>query len=84
MHMAQTTIPRPRYTHGQRVEVLVTDFDTPGFPKTWMAGIVAAAEPRDDGAWDMTVIRDRATAGNRITSLIVGKRGGNKRIRAAV
>lgn len=79
MHMAQTTAPRPKYTAGQRVEVFAFDFETPGYPEVWQLGVVASAVLREDGLWDVLVERDNG----KVTALIVGKRGGNKHIRAA-
>jgi hypothetical protein len=67
-----------KYTTGQRVEVLVVDFETPGFPEIWAAGTIDRIVPigdagrvqafvkRDTGQWDPQVI---------------GVRGGNRRIR---
>lgn len=71
-----------KYPVGQRVEVLVFDFDAPGFPETWIAGTVQAVDPCDNGQADVTVLRDRATAGNRVTGVRVGKRGGSGKLRA--
>jgi hypothetical protein len=77
--MAQS--PKPRYSTGQRVSVRVTDFDTPGFPDAWMAGTITEVTSTETGLWDVLVTRDHATAGNRLTRILVGRRGGGRNIR---
>lgn len=73
-----TKAPAPRFTVGQRVEVLAHDFTLPGQPLTWQAATVTAVEARGDKMWDVQVRAD----GGAWHPQIVGVRGGNKRVRA--
>jgi len=70
-----------QYSEGQEVEVLVTDFSTPGFPRVWMPGTVDRVEPIGDKT--QVFVRRTITGSNNPAweSPIVGKRGGNKNIR---
>ena len=72
-------MPSPKYTVGQRVEVLATDFETPSFPEVWMPGTVRVVDPMDSGRWDVEVDRDNGRTGVR---QVVGQRGGDNLIRA--
>ncbi len=69
----------PKYTVGQRVEVLATDFQTPGFPGVWELGMVTAVEPWRTGRWYVEVARNNG--GSPIWHT-VGTRDGNKYIKA--
>jgi hypothetical protein len=77
--MSTTTAPTARYTLGQSVEVEVTDFSTPGFPSIWAAGTVTTVSALERGLWDIMVV----TEAGHFAPQVVGKRGGNKRIREA-
>jgi hypothetical protein len=69
-----------KYTEGQRVETLEVDFDTPGFPEVWMPGTVDRIEPiGDKGLTQAFVQRNKGGW----SPQIIGKRGGNRRIRSA-
>ncbi|MBM0205765.1 hypothetical protein JNW90_33430 [Micromonospora sp. STR1s_5] len=74
-----TNTPKCRYAPGQRVEVLATNFDKPGFPREWTPATVDSVELREDGKWDVQVTAANGTAHPQI----VGKRGGNKNLREA-
>lgn len=70
------------YREGQEVEVFVTDFQTPGFPRVWKRGTVDRIEPIGDGLTQVFV--RRTIPGNDHPAWecpIVGKRGGNRNIR---
>lgn len=75
------------YEVGQRVEVLTTNFDKPGFPEEWMAGEVAEINPRGDGGHVDIGVRLSGKKDKNGEPLwhreVVGPRGGNKRIRGA-
>jgi hypothetical protein len=74
--------PRPRpahYTIGQAVQVEAPDFTRPGFPVVWQDGVVEALAALDSGHLD---VRVRMLDG-RARVERVGKRGGNRRLRAA-
>lgn len=75
-----TTQTAPKYTTGQPVEVLATDFNTPGFPQAWFPGTVTIVEARDGGLWDVQVRAENGTWHPQI----IGKCGGNRRIRPVV
>lgn len=68
------------YQIGQRVEVLVHNFDVPGFPEQWLGGKVIEVELLnvERRVWDVKVWTDKET----YSMQAVGPRGGNKRIRA--
>ena len=68
----------PKFSPQQRVEVFVTDFNTPGFPKMWTAATVTAVERREDGKFDVSITRDDGAYAHQI----VGTRGGNRNVRA--
>lgn len=68
-----------RYSLGQPVEVLKHDFETPGFPIVWTAGTVTTVEVDDKGMTSLMVV----TVDGRFSPQIVGKRGGNRNLRAA-
>lgn len=68
-----------RYMTGQQVEVFRPDFTTPGFPRTWQPATVEAVTHEDHGTLDVTL---RLTDGSANVQR-VGKRGGNKHLRAA-
>jgi len=71
-------MPGPKYTTGQRVEVLAFDLETPGTPEVWLPGAVTAVDPTDSGRWVVKVAQDNG----RVEWQIVGKHGGSKHIRA--
>jgi hypothetical protein len=74
------TAPAPKFTANQRVEVFVTDFETPGFPRVWKPATVTAVTLRDCGKlFDVNVTRDDGAFAHQI----VGPRGGNSNIREA-
>ena len=75
--MNTKTKPSP-YTTGQRVEVLCHDFTRRDYPRVWLPATVTAVEPRDGGLWDVMVKTDTG----QLQPQIVGKRGGNKNVRA--
>lgn len=68
-----------KYSTGQPVEVLAHDFETPGFPVIWHPATVTSVEAREGGMWDVQVLAAKGTWHPQI----VGKRGGNNRLRAA-
>ena len=76
--MDATSVTAPKYTPGQRVEVLTVDFEALHLPYVWTPGTVTVADPMPGGRWRVVVTCDN---GN-LFRPIVGKRGGNKRIRA--
>jgi hypothetical protein len=79
--MNTTLAPQPKYHIEQRVEVEVTDFETPGFPLAWLPGIVRSVE------WDEKVrlfVLNIAMDSGRSASLLVGRRGGQKALRPLV
>jgi len=70
----------PKYTPGQRVEVLAFDFETPGFSEVWMPVTITAVDPTDSGRW-VEVRRDNGRYSRQILRKY-GKRSRNNRIRA--
>lgn len=71
------------YTEGQEVEVMVTDFETPGFPRVWARGTVDRTEAIGDKGLTQVFVR-REVEGHKNPSWespIVGKRNGNRNIR---
>jgi hypothetical protein len=68
----------PKFSPQQRVEVLASDFNTPGFPKVWFAATVTAVERREDGKFDVSITREDGVYAHQI----VGTRGGNRNVRA--
>lgn len=70
----------PRYTAGQAVEVLRTDFTTPGMPNVWFPGVVAEVAVISDGRVFDALVH---LADGKLTRETFGKRGGGQRIRAA-
>jgi len=91
-------MPGPEYTPGQRVEVLVIDFQTPGFPEVWETGTIAVMQRAEYLGIDpvtgrTAVVVDltddvrwdvQVARGNGRPPIwqLVGHRGGNNRIRA--
>ena len=77
MPTPQQTSP---YTTGQQVEVFRQDFKVPGFPHVWHSATVeAVTNDGDHGLFDVTLRLADGTANVQR----VGKRGGNKNLRAA-
>lgn len=77
-YMSTATRTRPSYTLGQSVQVRLHDFKAEGMPLGWVAGTVTAVEAREGGFTDLMV----TSVDGRFSPQIVGKRGGNKNIRA--
>lgn len=77
------TMRAAKFTAGQAVEVEVTDFSTPGYPRIWAPGVVESVTVQDEkrGLWNVHV--KRTDTENAWAPQVVGPRGGNKRIRAA-
>ena len=90
-------MPGPKYTPGQRVELLATDFETDGFPEVWMTGTIVAMQRVEllgiDPVTGRTAVVDlmddvrwdvevALDNGRRPRWAVVGQRGGNKLIRA--
>jgi hypothetical protein len=73
-----TTAQATKYQINQQVELQVHDFKAPGQPLVWIAATVENIAECDHGLIDLTLARtDGITTVER-----VGKRGGNKRVRA--
>ena len=72
------TTTHPPYTAGQSVEVFTSDFSQRHYPRVWIATTVSDVQARDGGMWDVTVVVNGARRVER-----VGKRGGNRNLRAA-
>jgi ribosomal protein S18 acetylase RimI-like enzyme len=68
------------YRVGQTVEVQVTDFSTRGRPRVWRRGTVERITQGAGGLSDVFVVGED---GERLPTQIVGRRGGNQRIRPA-
>jgi hypothetical protein len=72
-----------KYEDGQEVEVFVTDFETPGFPRVWARGTVDRTQSMGDNGLTQVFVK-RTVAGRKNPvweSPIIGKRGGNRNIR---
>jgi len=68
----------PKYTPGQRVEVLAFDYATTGGEAVWTCGTVTAVEPTYPECWNVEVARD----GGKLYWQEIGQRGGDNLIRA--
>lgn len=74
-----TTASQCRYSVGQAVHVEAIDFAVKGFPTVWFDATITAVELRDNGMFDVQVLAANGTWHPQI----VGKRGGNSRLRSA-
>lgn len=78
--MIQRAAPQAKYHADQRVEVEVYDFGTRGYPLTWMPGTVTEVLwCVESGLFDVRVRMDHGGFGHQL----VGRRGGNNKIRPA-
>lgn len=86
--MTNTTAPAKtlsRYTVGQAVEVLITDFSTPGYPEVWTAGVVRDVVP-NGRLFDLgisipsQICRDGSAL---VQRELVNARGANRKVRPA-
>jgi hypothetical protein len=69
-----------KYTAGQAVEVLAYDFTVAGFPQVWMPATITDIEVNPEtGISYLSITRTDGAYAHQL----VGKRGGNKNLRAA-